>query len=202
MMLIQLFKVATSAVAITSFSLAPLCSAQAPEFSSKKYFEDAGLSSCPEQCVNVGDSPSNWTVYSDVDKLLSCRVKAKILDLSLHAPLDGEGPKAIRSCSYISTEEVEEEVTLLNLGVESNSTSLKRRSVLDKCPPSVESQHDMNILSSKLDSVRVIDGQALGAIEQLQARLLSESVVCTPKGVATFSHYGDTVVGLWIVSAM
>lgn len=100
--------------------------------SGKNYFEAAGLPNCPEPCHIAGADPANWTVYSDVDRLLACRAKPKILDFSLHTPLDGEGAKAVRACSYLSDRETEAEVERLSRGVD-NRTSLHRRASVEVC---------------------------------------------------------------------
>ncbi|KAF6805121.1 Killer toxin subunits alpha/beta 6 [Colletotrichum plurivorum] len=53
MMVFRLSKAVASVLAIVSFSLAPLCCAQAQDSSSRKYFEDLGPYSCSDGCVNV-----------------------------------------------------------------------------------------------------------------------------------------------------
>ncbi|RSL78176.1 hypothetical protein CEP51_008443 [Fusarium floridanum] len=141
--------------------------------------DQAELNVCPPFITEAGPDPSNWTLFSNLDEVLACNHKPRLLDFTIHYPLRASGPgNAVRACTSFQGE-------LLNLTeVESSSAAAV----------TTKNKHELQISWDDTDE-SVITPQAITAVKELQSFLLTE--IAANKS-SIFVHYGDTAVGIYL----
>lgn len=152
------------------------------------YYGSLGAGSCPEACEVAGDNPSNWTQYHDIDRLLSCNRKPKLLDFTLHTLLEDGKQNVIRACSTFRGEEVEQEVV-------ETAIDIKNGAGVAELSSDVETT--ISLQMARVKATRpVIAEQIITAAKEVQVSLLNETT--SSKSTVLFAHYGDSVVGVYV----
>ncbi|RBR16344.1 hypothetical protein FVER53590_05940 [Fusarium verticillioides] len=137
------------------------------------------LNSCPPLIDEAGVDSSNWTLFTSLDEALACNHKPRLLDFTIHYPLQPSGPgNVLRACTSYQGE-------ILDLTSDKNTSSLARNT---------KTKSKLELVWDDADE-RVIVPQGITALKELQSFLLTEGY---KDRQSIFSQYGDTSVGLYI----
>ncbi|KAK2746207.1 hypothetical protein FQN57_003329 [Myotisia sp. PD_48] len=152
-------------------------------------FGPLGPNACPIPCNRAGDNSSTWTQYHNANQLLACKGKPKMLDFSIRTPLDRvDKPSIIRACTSFEGEKLGSQVSQLVCLINSNANDGGIRSLGKSAT--------MHLDVAWTNTTKpVIPDQVMTAAKEVQAALFHES---TNKSSYIVSHYGDSVVGMYV----
>jgi len=166
-------------------SVGPIPSASLFELASKPAVHafDSVLKLCPARCSDAGNSPSNWTVYHDIDRLARCN-ETMLLDFAIYNPLeDPNTHTSIRCCSA-------------DANTNANGTPSRLRRDVPCIPAKNEVQVEASLQMAWLDSPNQGNAvEVVAAAQQMLSYLAQKDASCN--STELFASSGQAAIGLY-----